>query len=200
MLLFGSSFSAMATTSATIQATTASGFLGTQASSIWQSVAATSPTSATQGIWGNNLDAAQYYLLAGARRQYYTRRELAELEAQEQQAHQALLAHQQRVAAHRAALAKSRELLLANLTPAQRETFETHQWFVVTGGKTKQQYRIRTANYQGNIDVFEGERIVAKLCCHLGDVPLHDHHLAQKLLLQFDEDDFLRTANRTRVA
>jgi len=49
----------------------------------------------------------------------------------------------------RAALVRSQELLLEHLTPEQRDTFHKNKWFLVIGGKTKTQYRIRTESYAG---------------------------------------------------
>jgi hypothetical protein len=37
---------------------------------------------------------------------------------------------------------------------------------------------------------------MAGLCCHCDDVPLHDHHLAQMIAIRWDEERFLRVANR----
>jgi hypothetical protein len=42
-----------------------------------------------------------------------------------------------------------------------------------------------------------GERAEARLCCHCdAAIPACDQFLAQKLALQWDEDEFLRKANR----
>lgn len=94
----------------------------------------------------------------------------------------------------------ARELLLEHLTPAQRETFEANGWFVVEGGRSKTQYRIRAAeNMVANVDALNRSGGVQhRLCAHvpLGKVPLGDQLLAQKIMLELAEDDFLRTANR----
>lgn len=108
-----------------------------------------------------------------------------------------------------AARARSLELLLAHLSPAQRETFERNKWFVVEGGKSKQRYRIRDAGHMvANIDVlaleklpeppFHKEVVKHRLCghCDLSAVPLFDQLLAQKMMLEFDEERFLSLANR----
>jgi hypothetical protein len=93
------------------------------------------------------------------------------------------------------------ELLLAHLTEVQRATFRSNNWFVVEGGKTETRYRIHGHHYAGNIHVLAGdpfnERVTHRLCCHCaGDIPLGDQLLTQKLCLQYDEENFLRTANR----
>jgi hypothetical protein len=103
-----------------------------------------------------------------------------------------------------AARDRSRELLLAHLTPAQRETFDKNKWFIVEGGLSKQRYRIRDSGHMvANIDVLgEITDIVShRLCghCDLNEVPLYDQLLAQKMMLELDEERFLKLANRHRV-
>lgn len=101
------------------------------------------------------------------------------------------LAKERLAAAHK----KAEELLLSHLTPEQRETFVKNKWFVVQG--KKQQYRINGTRYAGNIDIMDGEKVTARLCCHCTvDIPLHDHLLAQKIMLESAEDDFIKLANR----
>lgn len=91
------------------------------------------------------------------------------------------------------------DLLLENLSPAQRESFQRNKWFVVEGGKSGLQYRIHANdNVAANIDVLDGERVARRLCghCEVSKVPLGDHLLAQKIMLESAEEDFLRIANR----
>jgi hypothetical protein len=96
---------------------------------------------------------------------------------------------------------RARDLLFDHLTEAQRETIAKHGWFLVEGGKSKKKYRIDIAMVAGNIAELERERVTHRLCCHLEHViPTHDHFLAQKLALEFDEERFLLTANRRRAA
>lgn len=90
---------------------------------------------------------------------------------------------------------KAEELLLSHLTPEQRETFIKGRWFVVQG--KKRQYRIHGRTYAGNIEVLEGDKVIERLCCHCrADIPLHDHLLAQKIMLESAEADFIKIANR----
>lgn len=97
---------------------------------------------------------------------------------------------------------RARELLEAHLTPEQLDTFKKLGWFVVEGGRTKNKYRIGAngslvANVaQLHVKGFEHSR----LCAHLNhrvDCPHSDHILAQKLMLEGCEDEFLRIANRS---
>lgn len=104
--------------------------------------------------------------------------------------------------AAKAAGERAHGLLLAHLTPEQRRTFEANKWFVVEGGRSKQRYRIRAGTVVANIDVLDGEHVAHKLCGHINHgagVPIGDHLLAQKVMLELAEDDFLRLANRHRV-
>jgi hypothetical protein len=141
---------------------------------------------------------AEYLSLAqGARRQLeeYARRE-REMAAQR--------AHDEREAGQRkAAFEKSRDLLLKHLTRGQRKTFEDNQWFIVQGGASKKTYRIRTTNYIRNIEEMRSERVTHRLCGHLncsgGGWALHDHHVAQKISLEYDERHFLALCNRHEI-
>lgn len=90
-------------------------------------------------------------------------------------------------------------LLLEHLTEEQRQTYRRNGWFVVHGGKSKRQYRIRkNPSMIANVDVLECDMVVHRLCghCRLDQVPMGDNLLAQKVMLEIAEDDFLRIANR----
>lgn len=98
-----------------------------------------------------------------------------------------------------AASALADGLLMEHLTPEQRECFKQNKWFVVEGGKSKQKYRICAKdNLIANVDVLEGDSIRHRLCAHADPkaMPLGDHLLAQKMMIEFAEDNFLRVANR----
>jgi hypothetical protein len=144
-------------------------------------------------IWVDN---SQYYALAQGRVVICRERTAAERAAEEEAARLNRLRYEEQTRHRIVALTRSRELLVANLSAFQRKTFESHKWFVVEGGKTKQKYRIRTETYAGNIDVLNGSRVSHRLCVHCDGVPLHDHHLAQKLALEYDEERLLTIANR----
>lgn len=168
-------------------------------------------TSSTNSVWANvywiedEVEHTQYVALAQQRAARWTAQQIEEsrrydedrlrMRAEQQR-------EQHRLAQERsAALARSKELLLAHLTPAQRKTFEDNRWFVVEGGRSKQLYRVRdSGSYSANVDVLEGRpgKVTHRLCCHLSDsrVPLYDHLLAQKVWIEHDEDAFLRQANR----
>jgi hypothetical protein len=96
-----------------------------------------------------------------------------------------------------AARTRAHALLLSHLTPAQRQTFEANKWFVVEGGRSKTRYRIRSHACAGNIELLDGEQVTHRLCGHCDHtIPLGDQLLAQKLMLELDEDEFLKLANR----
>lgn len=197
-------------------------YYGTQGSSTgstWISsvVGNTSPTTAsttaltytsvysdTWALWEGDMDNTQYLQLARervtisaerrveiARMQEAARRQQQEQEDQWARIH----AMQQRDIA--LARERSRELLLAHLTPRQRETFTNNGWFIVHGGRSDTKYRIRADRIAGNIEVFEGDRITHRLCGHLNhNIPQYDHILAQKVSLELDEEAFVRICNR----
>lgn len=89
-----------------------------------------------------------------------------------------------------AAEARAKALLLRLLAPDQRETFERDGSFEVLGRSTGARYRIRSAR-QINIDDLTNGR---KLCYVTPEVPLCDQLVAQKLLIEGDEKEFLRVA------
>jgi hypothetical protein len=94
---------------------------------------------------------------------------------------------------------RAERLLLSHLTGEQRASFKKNKWFIVEGGQSKRRYRIRDrGNLVANIDVLDGDAVAHRLCghCRAGDLPLADHLLAQKMMLEMAEDEFLKIANR----
>jgi hypothetical protein len=95
---------------------------------------------------------------------------------------------------------RARGLLLEHLTPEQRETFEDNGWFVVEGGESGTLYRIRNQGSMiANVEVLNPAGCAThRLCAHVpvGQVPMGDQLLAQKMMLEFSESHFLRIANR----
>lgn len=97
------------------------------------------------------------------------------------------------VSAHR----RGMRLLLENLTPQQRRTFERRRYFIVRGGDTGRYYRVREGR-QLNIDELDGfNRTACVWCFHPADaLVLGDVLLAQKVALETFEDEALRIAYR----
>jgi hypothetical protein len=89
---------------------------------------------------------------------------------------------------------RARELLLSHLTEEQRATFIENKWFVVVGGRSRMRYRIETGHLVANVRRLDDG---ARLCAHCDHtLPMDDHLIAQKLMLEYDEDAFLAIANR----
>jgi hypothetical protein len=97
---------------------------------------------------------------------------------------------------------KANQILLEHLTPDQREMVEKNGWFVIEGGKTGKIYRIGSKSIAGNVEELDEKgKVIAKYCCHLPhQYPQSDHLLTQKLMLEWDEEEFLRKANKSNVA
>ena len=94
---------------------------------------------------------------------------------------------------------RAQALLLEHLTPEQRRTLDEHKWFIVEGGRSKTKYRIQAERgLAGNVDVIVNDRVTHRLCAHCAPnaIPMGDHLLAQKVMLELAEDEFLRIANR----
>jgi len=95
---------------------------------------------------------------------------------------------------------RAEALLLAHLTPDQRETLERMRHFVVQSERGRV-YHLRRGRL-ANVDEMDKDRVVAQYCIHpsICNIPEADSLLAQKLMLEMNEEQFLRIANRTAVA
>lgn len=168
---------------------------------VYQSQTTTTTTNTWVWAGDNEVDADTYYYLATQRAVVYRERTAEERAVLQEQRRQATIRAEQREMECRQALARARDLLLEHLTPAQRETYTKNHWFTVQGGKTKIDYRINSNSYAGNVWVMKDGKPIESICCHCDHIiPLPDQHLAQKLALEYDEERFLRTANRRRIA
>ena len=192
---------------------------GTTSSTVW--ITATSNATASSTIWPytgatnmtctnymfvaelvvdeeDYLNHAEYYELARQRGVAFRIRTAEERRRADEELARARAAAEAARREREAADLRSRELLYKHLTAEQRRTVDNNKWFVVVGGKSGTKYRIRTDyGVAGNISVLRGERVEATLCCHCSsDIPAPDQWLAQKIALMWDEDNFVRTANR----
>ena len=103
------------------------------------------------------------------------------------------------VAAEKAAAAARAQVILEeHLSAEQRKQLADNNWFEVITAKRR--YRIRRG-WAGNVDGLGVDgRATDRYCIHPSEeVPHEDNMLAQKLLLEADEDMFLRIANRSQV-
>ncbi len=91
---------------------------------------------------------------------------------------------------------RAEEFLLENLSPHQRETYEKHKMFIVEA-PSKRRYALHKERQPHQLD---GEREVVRYCIHTLGVPREDELLGFKLLLEANEEEFLKTANATRLA
>jgi len=91
---------------------------------------------------------------------------------------------------------KAEKLLLTCLTAEQRMEWRTRKCFYVTT-RTGRRYRFDSNSYQGNVKlVNRDDMVLSTFCIHLPHhIPLCDHLLAQKLMLEADEPTFMRIAN-----
>lgn len=126
-----------------------------------------------------------------------TPEEIAAQAALAEQARQRWAEEQARLEAERAEASKrARVLLEENLSDEQRLQLRDNNWFeVVTPRGT---YRIHNGR-SGNVQRYRDGRPTDRYCIHPGElVPNEDTMLAQKLMLETDEDAFLRIANRSQ--
>jgi hypothetical protein len=110
-----------------------------------------------------------------------------------------LNAYREQEAKRLAAVGKARTLLLEFLDEAQREQLAKSNTFELAIGDRR--YRIRPGSRVERLN--ESGLVVSRFCIHpphQHGLPPEDVALGQKLLLESDEAEFLRTANETRVA
>jgi hypothetical protein len=91
------------------------------------------------------------------------------------------------------------ELLLAWLSPSQREQFLREARFLAVGSTSGKSYTVNTAAAYNVLDE-EGWQFCTLLPILIGfnDI-IEDRMLAQKICIESDEDDWLKTANSVRV-
>lgn len=95
--------------------------------------------------------------------------------------------------------ARAEKLLLENLDLQQRLDYEKSKSFVVHG-RAGWRFRIR-AGRMGNVDAIDKSgKVKHRLCAHPNVMlPNCDTMLAQKLLLEDNQDSFMRIANKHAV-
>jgi hypothetical protein len=125
-----------------------------------------------------------------------------EVSETEEQRHAREEAARKRKEEHAAAKKRAELLLTSILTDAQRETWEKEKFFeIVVAGKV---YRLRErGNYAQRVQLVEAGKPLVEYCIHPSathELPAPDVLLAQKLLLETNELEFLRIANATRLA
>ena len=88
------------------------------------------------------------------------------------------------------------QLLVRNLSPAQRQQFARHDYFDVIGGDTGRRYRIRVGRTLNVAQLNASGGCVRFLCFEPhGQLPVGDVMLAQKIALELFESEALRVAN-----
>jgi len=96
---------------------------------------------------------------------------------------------------------RARNLLSNFLTPAQKAMLSTKNFFEVTvHGKdgVDRRYRVEQG-YAGNVKLLDAAGNPVKRFCIHGDsrIPEEDNMLMQKMLLEANEEDFVKIANKT---
>lgn len=97
--------------------------------------------------------------------------------------------------------ARALTLLLSQLDPSQQATYQEHGYFDLTS-EEGHLYRLYKG-ISGNVKRLDGITLneVTSYCAHpVGLMPANDVVLAQKLMLECNEHEFLRVANARRVS
>ena len=95
-----------------------------------------------------------------------------------------------------AARKRAKEFLVEHLDADQRESYQRSEMFIVETPK-KNRYAL---HYRHNPKKLNGDKPVTSYCIHTYGVPREDELLGFKLLLEANEDEFLKTANATALA
>ena len=92
------------------------------------------------------------------------------------------------------------QLLVRNLSPAQRQQFARHEYFDVIGGDTGRRYRIRVGRTLNVAQLNASGGCVRMLCFEpQGQLPVGDVMLAQKIALELFESEAIRVANASPI-
>lgn len=182
----------------------------TATTAIWTTwsncTATTTSTEATNSaiyrIWVTNTTTNAYVQSGNAGRQLvqpYRRTPEQEAEARRREEE---YRERQKVEAERYRAAKERAegLLYEHLTDEQRAEIKRSKFFIVQGGKTGRRYKINAdGGLVANVhEVDDAGAVKRRLCAHLdhaANAPIFDHLLAQKLMLEYQEEAFLKVAN-----
>lgn len=99
-----------------------------------------------------------------------------------------------------AAKARAETLLLEHLDEEQRGEWQRERAFRVISKDGERVYRIRDG-WAGNVELLNAEGVaLRRYCIHPSvDCPNEDNALAQKFLLETDEEAFIRIANATQL-
>lgn len=95
-----------------------------------------------------------------------------------------------------AAKKRAEELLVASLDSDQQKEYQKERSFTVLSKDGQRKYRIQTGRSR-NVQLLDASgRVVKHYCAHPAElVPDQDTMLAQKLMLEHAEDQFLKIAN-----
>jgi hypothetical protein len=166
----------------------------------WNSITVSATTNATIEVWQGWVDAQgqQHWQRSTPAPETEEQRQAREARAAERQAEL-----QRQAEERQAAEARAEELLVAHLKPAQKKSYREGRYFEVLTGDRRRTRRYRVKHgWAGNVEELDEQgRPVARYCIHPRDtVPIPDNLLAQKFLLETNEQEFLRIANRTPLA
>jgi hypothetical protein len=123
----------------------------------------------------------------------------AEMERRRQASEAAAERRREAEARKKEAEERARELLLSVLDDENKERYEKSSHIIVKGRSGKS-YKIKCGRVHNIYELDQHGREVMQYCVHvINPVPNHDNVLAQKLLIETDEDHFQRLANKTPV-
>jgi len=178
---------------------TCSGTASTDSATTWATRTTDGTSAATTNTWtiwcvaSSDCKTVNYF--DGKRKQITAEQaEQRRLEA-ERQAAEWRAAEEKRRAEEVKAEATAKELLDAFLTPEQQQTMEKINAIAVKSQNNKT-YLVKKGERVQELN--DAGKVVAEYCIvPQAQLPLHDRMLIQKLMLENNEAEFLKTANRT---
>lgn len=91
---------------------------------------------------------------------------------------------------------KAKKLLLENIDEENRKRYEKDKLIIVTAKKSNRVYQIKHGRSGNVVQLDAKNKPIKRFCMHpIAMVPDADTVLAQKLMLEHNEDEFLRLAN-----
>ena len=165
----------------------------------WNATTTATTTTETWGVWNREYQAQWIARAQYEARERHVRAETPEMAAArrvEQERRQAEIRASQAIL--EAAKEKAEKLLQSTLDDKQKEELRTKGHFHCKSNKGVI-YRIKRGTH-GNVSKLDptGTKEVESLCIQPDNVPAQDAMLAQKLMIENDEDSFRRIANISR--
>lgn len=171
---------------------TNSAMTSTYTTTVWQDWVATANYYTTSIVWNNWC--VQQAEVSAEQLELLVEQQAREAQALEEQRRAAEEVYRKRAEEKKLAGAKARQLLLSLLDEEQEKQYQANGSFELRTDRGR--YRINPGDRVEELD--PAGKVLARFCIHPPDyeMPREDWAIAQKLMLETDEETFHRVANR----